>query len=212
VPADLLHLVRHGEVYNPHGILYGRLPGYHLSVVGHQMAEAAAESMVGRDIRALYASPLQRTQESAEPWSKLFGLDVVTEERIIEPTNRFEGGTIEFGIALLARPRTWPLIYNPLRPSWGEPFAGVAARMFSAMDDAWVAAEGGEIVMVSHQMPIWMVARAAARKSLAHDPRKRRCTLSSITSLAKRDGKWVELEYREPAKALLAESIDRGAV
>jgi broad specificity phosphatase PhoE len=217
VPADLLHLVRHGEVYNPDGILYGRLQGFHLSELGHRMAAAAAESLSGHAVTALYASPLQRTQESAEPWSKLFQLPIVTDERLIEPTNRFEGGTAEFGLSLLAKPRTWPLIYNPFRPSWGEAFSAVATRMFSAMDDAWQNAERGEVVLVSHQMPIWMVARAAARKSFVHDPRKRRCTLSSITTFARIEGTasrrgWVEVDYQEPARALLATSIDLGAV
>jgi broad specificity phosphatase PhoE len=212
VPADLIHLVRHGEVYNPDGILYGRLPNFHLSELGRRMAEAAADSLAGHQISALYASPLLRTQESAEPWSKRFSLPIITDERIIEPTNRFEGGKLEFGIRALAKPRMWPLIYNPFRPSWGEPFVAVAKRMFAAMDDAWQTADVGEVVMVSHQMPIWMVARSVAGRSYAHDPRKRRCTLSSITTLSRASGRWVEVDYQEPAKSLLAASIDLGAV
>jgi broad specificity phosphatase PhoE len=212
VPADLIHLVRHGEVHNPDGILYGRLPGFHLSELGSRMAAAAANSMAGRDITAIYASPLQRTQESAEPWSARFGHAVVTEDRIIEPTNRFEGGRLEFGPSLLVRPRTWPLIVNPFRPSWGEPFAQVAARMFAAMSDAWEAAASGEVVMVSHQMPICMVARTVAGRPLPHDPRKRRCTLSSITTFQRTGDRFVEIDYREPARDLLATSVDLGAV
>jgi broad specificity phosphatase PhoE len=212
VPADLLHLVRHGEVHNPEGILYGRLADFHLSELGRRMAAAAADSFAGHPVTALYASPLERTQESAEPWATRFGLPIVTDERIIEPTNRFEGGKVDFGIALLARPRTWPLIVNPFRPSWGEPFAQVAARVHAAMRDAWEKAASGEVVMVSHQMPIWMVARHAAGKAFAHDPRKRRCTLSSITSFERLNGVFVEVDYQEPARGLLAASLDLGAV
>jgi broad specificity phosphatase PhoE len=112
----------------------------------------------------------------------------------------------------VGRPRTWPLIVNPLRPSWGEPFVQVAARVHAAMHDAWAAAPNGEVVMVSHQMPIWMVARHAAGKSFAHDPRKRRCTLSSITSFDLSHGEFVEVSYQEPARDLLATSVDLGAV
>ena len=177
--------MRHGEVFNPEGVLYGRIPGYHLSELGHRMAAAAAKSLAGRPVTALYASPLQRTQESAQPWADQFSLPIITDDRIIEPHNKFEGQKFAFSPKILARPKSWPLVVNPLRPSWGEPFVDVAARMFAAIDDAWEAADGGEVVMVSHQMPIWMVARAVAGNRLYHDPRKRRCNLSSITRLTR---------------------------
>jgi broad specificity phosphatase PhoE len=204
--------VRHGEVFNPDHVLYGRLEGFHLSDLGKRMAASAAESMTGRPITALYASPLLRAQESAEPWAKLFDLPIVTEERIIEPTNKFEGGTARLRASILFKPRYWPWIYNPWRPSWGEPFAKIATRVLAAMDDAWAAADGGEVVMVSHQSPIWMATRRINGAALAHDPRKRRCTLSSITSFERRGGGWVEVDYRDPASDLLAASIDLGAV
>ena len=212
MPADRLHLVRHGEVFNPDHILYGRLEGYHLSELGEKMAAAAAESMTGRPITALYASPLLRAQQSAEPWSRLFKLPIVTEERIIEPTNKFEGGRTDFGVKMLLRPKVWPWIYNPFRPSWGEPFADIARRVIAAMDDAWQSADGGEVVMVSHQSPIWMATRSINGKSLPHDPRTRRCHLSSITSFERRAGSWVEVNYQDPAQELLAASVDLGAV
>jgi len=211
VPADRLHLVRHGEVFNPDHILYGRLEGYHLSELGHRMAAAAAESMADRPITALYASPLLRAQESAQPWSTLFTLPITTEERIIEPTNKFEG-TRGVNAKMMRNPKYWAWIYNPLRPSWGEPFAAIAKRVVAAMDDAWQASDGGEVVMVSHQSPIWMATRRINGLRLPHDPRKRRCHLSSITSFERTDGVWREVAYQDPAQELLAESIDLGAV
>jgi broad specificity phosphatase PhoE len=212
VPADLIHLVRHGEVFNPDGILYGRISGYHLSELGHRMAASAAASLAGRDITALYASPLQRAQESAAPWAKDFGLPIVTEDRIIEPFNKFEGRKFEFGPGVILKPRVWPWVVNPFKPSWGEPFTSVEARMLAAVHDAWAAAEGGEAVMVSHQMPIVMVARSVKGMKLYHDPRKRRCTLSSITTLRRDGDRFVEVNYQDPAKDLLAASVDFGAV
>ena len=210
--ATLIHLVRHGEVYNPKGILYGRLPGYHLSELGHRMAAAAATQLAGHPVTALYASPLQRAQESAAPWSEKFGLDIVTDERLIEPFNRFEGEKFEFGPAVLTKPRVWPWVLNPWKPSWGEPYVSVIERMMAAIGDAWEAAEAGEVVMVSHQMPIVMVQRFVAGKKPFHDPRHRRCHLSSITTLEKRDGGFVEVGYQDPAADLLAQAIDLGAV
>jgi broad specificity phosphatase PhoE len=211
VPADLIHLVRHGEVFNPDGILYGRIPGYHLSELGHAMAVVAADSLVGNPVTALYSSPLQRAQESAVPWSQKFELPIVTDERIIEPHNWFEGRKFEFSGAL-RHPTAWPKLINPWKPSWGEPFVSVETRMLEAIDDAWRAADSGEVVMVSHHMPIVMVARSVKKMRLAHDPRKRRCTLSSITTLAREGDRFVEVNYQEPAAELLAKSVDLGAV
>lgn len=216
MPADLIRLVRHGEVHNPEHILYGRIPGYHLSELGHAMADAAAASLAGHPVAALYASPLQRAQESAEPWARRYGsaintASIDTDERLIEPYNWFEGRRFEFPAAL-KHPSAWPRLVNPLRPSWGEPYTSVLARMLSAIEDAWAAADGGEVVMVSHQLPIVMVARSVKGQRLFHDPRKRRCTLSSITTLRREGDRFAEVDYQEPAGELLARSVDLGAV
>ena len=203
--------MRHGEVFNPDHILYGRLDGYHLSELGHKMADAAAESMTDRPITALYASPLLRAQESAAPWAKRFGLPIETEERIIEPTNKFEGSR-GVNAKMMLNPKYWGWIYNPSLPSWGEPFAEIATRVVAAMDDAWEKSDVGEVVFVSHQSPIWMATRRINGLRLPHDPRKRRCNLSSITSFEKVDGAWREVAYQDPAQDLLAASVDLGAV
>lgn len=176
------------------------------------MAASAAESMDGHPITALYSSPLQRAQESAAPWATKFALPILTEDRIIEPHNKFEGKKFEFGPQVLAHPQAWPWIINPFKPSWGEPFVSVEARMLAAMNDAWDKADGGEVVFVSHQMPIWMVARSVAGKTLFHDPRRRRCNLSSITTMKRVGKKFVEVNYQDPARELLDESVDFGAV
>jgi broad specificity phosphatase PhoE len=211
VPADLIHLVRHGEVFNPDHVLYGRIPGFGLSDLGTLMAKESAGSKIGHPISRLYASPLQRTQESAAPWSKNFGLDIDTDERLIEPWNDFEG-TAGFGARALRNPRLWSQLRNPFKPSWGEPYVSIAARMLSVMEDAWNATETGEVVLVSHQLPIWMVHRKLAGERLFHDPRRRRCSLSSITSFSKAGATFVEVDYQDPAAALQSSAIDLGAV
>jgi broad specificity phosphatase PhoE len=219
VVASQIHLVRHGEVQNPDGILYGRMPGYHLSSLGRRMAMAAAAAMKrsGRTITRLIASPLQRAQESAEPWAKAFGLEIETDDRLIEPDNRFEGQKFEFGPQVLAKPASWPWVLNPFRPSWGEAYASIANRMLAAAGDAWESTEDGDVVLVSHQLPICMVQRSIAGKHLFHDPRSRRCSLSSITTLERRDlpgtpAHFVEVDYQDPAAELLAQAVDLGAV
>lgn len=202
--------MRHGEVENPGGVLYGRIEGFGLSARGHRMAELAAGSLAGHDIRAVVASPLQRTRESAAPWLSRFGRSLAIDERLIEPTNAFEG--INMRRDLPRRPDLWRHLVNPQKPSWGEPFLSVQARMLAAIAEHWEQADGGEIVLVSHQMPIVMVARTVAGKPLAHNPSKRRCALSSITTLERHGDAFVEVSYAEPAAALLADAIDTGAV
>ena len=209
MPADRLHLVRHGEVHNPGGVLYGRLPNFHLSVRGQSMAELAASELVGRPVKYVVASPLLRTQQSAAPVGERFGLDIATDERLIEPYNVFEGRKLSAGHIAL-RPHLYYHLRDPKRPTWGEPYQAIAERMFAAMDEAHAAVAGGDAVLVSHQLPIWMVHLAAAGKEFPHNPRNRRCALSSITTFEKRDGGWVEVGYSDPGAAVSA--VDRGAV
>lgn len=212
--ASQIHLVRHGEVLNPERVLYGRLPGFGLSPLGQKMAEAAAADLVdrGRPVARVVSSPLQRTRESAEPIAALFNLPVSTDDRLIEPQNRFEGTRLTGPGGALRDPRNWPSLTNPLRPSWGEPFRSIAGRMLAAVDEAWRSVEDGDVVLVSHQLPIWMVHRTLVGQRLAHDPRKRRCDLSSITTISFPGDRPAETGYTNPALVLQAGATDVGAV
>ena len=200
-PADgtIVHLVRHGEVENPRQVLYGRLPGYHLSADGRMMAKAAAGFLAGRDVTVLLTSPLERAQETAEPIAGEFALTPVIDERLIEPWNHFEGMTFGVGDGSLRQPRHWPYLMNPLRPSWGEPYRSVADRMLAACLDAARAASGHEAVCVSHQLPIWMARRAAEGRRLWHHPARRQCALGSVTSLTYTGGRVTAVSYAEPS-------------
>jgi broad specificity phosphatase PhoE len=193
--TTVVHLLRHGEVYNPHGIFYGRLPGFHLSEDGRLMAKAAAGFLAGRDVVVLRSSPLERTMETAAPLSAQFGLDVSIDERLIEPWNHFEGSTSgEF-----RNPAHWRYLYNPFRPSWGEPYARIAARLLDAMADAVRAARGREAVCVSHQLPIWIARRSAEGKPLWHHPAHRQCALASVTTFTYSGDVITGVSYAEPA-------------
>jgi broad specificity phosphatase PhoE len=197
--TTVVHLVRHGEVDNPGGILYGRLPGFHLSEDGRLMAKAATAFLAGRDVVVLRSSPLDRALETAAPLAAQFGLDVVTDERLIEPTNKFEGTTFGVGSGALHHPANWRYLYDPFRPSWGEPYRDIAARMLSVLADVARAARGHEAVCVSHQLPIWTARRAAEGKRLWHHPGYRQCALASVTSFRYSGDQITGLSYAEPA-------------
>ena len=195
----VVHLVRHGEVSNPDRILYGRLPGYNLSEDGRTMAKAAAEFLAGRDVIIVRSSPLERAIQTAEPIAAQLGVDLGTDVRLIEPWNHFEGLAVAPGDGALLAPRHWLALRNPFRPSWGEPYRQVAARMLAAAADAAAAADGHEAVCVSHQLPIWVTRRSIEGKRLWHDPRRRECALGSVTSIGFTAGRPVSVSYAEPS-------------
>ncbi|MGI8881539.1 MAG: histidine phosphatase family protein [Jatrophihabitans sp.] len=196
----IVHLVRHGEVFNPEKVLYGRLPGYHLSDAGMAMAEKSAAYLAGRDLSYLVSSPLERALETAAPLATMTGLEVHQDERLIEAANAFEGQRVAGGpLSQLVKPSYWPRYRNPFRPSWGEPYTEIAARMLAAIEAAREAADGHEAVCVSHQLPIVIATRAARGQRLWHDPRKRRCSLASVTSFTFDGAKIVSVGYVEPA-------------
>jgi len=211
--ADItvVHLMRHGEVYNPEGILYGRLPDYHLSELGKQMAERVADHLSGRDITHVVASPLDRAQETAAPIAAAHGLEVATDARLIEAENIFQGKTFGVGDGSLKNPSHWKHLVNPFRPSWGEPYIEQVVRMMGALGAARDAARGHEAVCVSHQLPIWVTRCFAEHRRLWHDPRKRQCSLASLTSFTFEGDKIVSIGYSEPARDLLPAKLAGGA-
>ncbi|SEG29541.1 Broad specificity phosphatase PhoE [Thermomonospora echinospora] len=207
----IVHLMRHGEVHNPEGILYGRLPGYRLSENGVLMAQEVAKWFADHDVTALFSSPLERALETAAPMSELFDLPVTVEERLIEAGNHFEGMTFGVGQGSLRRPAHWPFLINPVRPSWGEPYRQIAARMKAAVIAARDAARGHEAVCVSHQLPIWTLRRFAEHRRMWHHPRRRQCELASVTSLTFEGTRLVEVAYHEPAAGLVQRPTVPGA-
>lgn len=214
-----VHLMRHGEVHNPTGVLYGRLDGFRLSDRGQEMARRVADHLSGqwsepgagtppqrRDVVHVVASPLQRAQETAAPIAAAFGVPVATDARLIEAANHFEGLTFGVGDGSLRRPAHWRHLWNPLRPSWGEAYREQVARMLAGIAAARDAAAGHEAVVVSHQLPIWVTRSALEGRRLWHDPRRRECSVASLTSLHWDDDRFVGLTYSEPARDLLPDA------
>jgi broad specificity phosphatase PhoE len=199
----VVHMLRHGEVHNPEGVLYGRLPGYHLSDLGRRMADRAAGFLANRDIAEVVCSPMERAQETATPVAVAHGLEIVTDERIIESTSHFEGLTFGVGDGSIRHPEHWKYLINPFRPSWGEAYTKVAERMLAAAVDARDRVRGREVVLVSHQLPIWVARLSAERRRLWHNPARRQCSLASVTTLIYEGERLVAVEYAEPCRDLL---------
>jgi len=202
----VVHLLRHGEVHNPTKVLYGRLPGYLLSDLGERMAARAAEYFAQRDAVRVVSSPLERARQTAAPVAEKLGLEVTVDDRLVESENVFEGTAVGVGDGVLKNPRTWRYLTNPFRPSWGEPYIRVALRMHAAAEVAREAARGHEVVLVSHQLPIWVARLSAEQRHLWHDPRRRQCSLASVTSFTYEGDRLVSIAYTEPAADLLPQA------
>lgn len=214
-PTATIHLVRHGEVYNPNKVLYGRLGGFGLSELGRQMAEGIADHFAeradnGHPVHLLASSPLQRAQETIAPLAARLQLPVTVEERVLEAENAFEG--LSHVKRHLRRPRYWPLLLNPFRPTWGEPYKQQVERMLAAVKDLADRVmdehgDGAEAVVVSHQLPIWVTRLWAEQLPLWHDPRQRECSLTSVTSLHIGPTGVESVGYAEPNRPLAEQAL-----
>ena len=202
--AQTIHFVRHGEVHNPEKILYGLQPGWRLSDRGNEMAAVIGEWSANLDLGAIHSSPLQRAQETVAPIIAKHKLSLATDKNLIEASNIFEGKKFELGSGVLRHPSSWRYLYNPWKPSWGEPYDQLISRMLKGLFAARDAAGGKDAICVSHQLPIWILRSAVEGRRLLHDPRKRECTLASVTSFElDNEGMISSVSYSEPAKHLL---------
>ena len=202
--AQTIHFVRHGEVHNPEKILYGLQPGWRLSDRGNEMAAVIGEWSTKLDLGAIHSSPLQRAQETVAPIIAKHKLSLTTDKNLIEASNIFEGKKFELGSGVLRHPSSWRYLYNPWKPSWGEPYDQLISRMLKGLFAARDAAGGKDAICISHQLPIWILRSAVEGRRLLHDPRKRECTLASVTSFElDSEGMISSVSYSEPAKHLL---------
>ena len=202
--AQTIHFVRHGEVHNPEKILYGLQPGWRLSDRGNEMAAVIGDWSTKLDLGAIHSSPLQRAQETVAPIIAKNKLSLTTDKNLIEASNIFEGKKFELGSGVLRHPSSWRYLYNPWKPSWGEPYDQLISRMLKGLFAARDAAGGKDAICVSHQLPIWILRSAVEGRRLLHDPRKRECTLASVTSFElDSEGMISSVSYSEPAKHLL---------
>lgn len=204
--TTLVHLVRHGEVFNPEKILYGRIPGFKLSERGHAMAELVADYFVEADLTHLVSSPLERAVQTAAPIGRVKNLPILQDQNLLEATNVFEGMRVSLSDGVLRKPSAWRHLWNPFRPSWGEPYREIFARMQTAVEAARVAAFGHEAALVSHQLPIWVARLGYQNHRFVHNPSHRECNLASVTTLKFHDDQLASITYLEPAASLYKES------
>ena len=97
------------------------------------MARTLGEWSKSIDVGALHVSPLQRAQETAAPIAAAHKIAITTDERLIEAANIFEGKPFGIGDGVLRHPSAWRHLWNPWKPSWGEPYDEQINRMLAAI-------------------------------------------------------------------------------
>src|SRR5689334_21153698 len=109
---------------------------------------------------------------------------------------------MKFGVGdgSVGGPVHWPRRINPFRPSRGEPYQAVAARMRPMIEPAWEPAAGQAAVCVNHQLAMWVARRMAERKRLWHIPTSRECALGSVTSFTYTGDQLTGISYTVPAR------------
>lgn len=186
--ATTIHFVRHGEVENPNHLLYERLPGFHLSNRGLKMAQATAKYIATvpqmRGISAIYSSPLERTQETAQQIANALQIGpIILDNRLIEAENNFRGKRIGYGEGALWKNNNWKLVSNLWKPSWGESYKSIAARVGDFAREQVKNHPGEQIVAVTHESPIWSYRHLLETGHAEHNMLLRKTALASITSI-----------------------------
>lgn len=196
-----LHLVRHCDVHNPEGVLYGHLPGFRLSDKGVRQAHALGRWFAGRPVRQIYASPLERAQQTAHIIaSYLDGAAVVTTPELVEA---------RFGLYLQGvKPKDVPW----RRPLWfvhmawpgllpnDESVPAMAARVRAPLSRLLRDHAGEEGICVSHGDPIQAFWVEAERRH-AYALHRLQCAKGGVLTLHYEDGTPAGKEYHPPRES-----------
>lgn len=149
-----VHLVRHGEVHNPTGVFYGRIPGFKLSENGRNQVKKLGKHLSNRSIKKIYASPLDRTKETAAIIQEFFPtIPVSYDERLIEVGSPVQGKPMAELI-----PSQWNFYIEEFIAQGGESLEDIWKRMSSFFSEVVPLHDNEEIIVVSHGDPIMITA------------------------------------------------------
>ncbi len=146
----VIYLVRHGDVHNPDGVFYERLPGFYLSELGITQAHTLGKFLSDKKISAIYASPLERTNQTADIIASYqHGLNVIHDKRLLEVSSVKRGQKQ----ADLAAER-WNFYKPKYTKLGGEKLSDIWKRINSFFKEAVQKHKGQAIVVVSHGDPV----------------------------------------------------------
>jgi broad specificity phosphatase PhoE len=199
VPAGTVYFVRHGLVHNPNRIAYGWLPRYRLAEEGRRQAEATADFLAERGVKAIFTSPLLRAVQTSR----------IIAARLPDAPVRRLRLMIESGLAHYWQGTPWSVLeqdptgeYGLWRErasavEFGETMAAMAARMQAAMARALRLSGGGPAICVSHRDPI-LAFRLAVEGRSFDELHTTPCMPASVTVVSSNGGHLRLVEYLEP--------------
>ena len=188
--TTLILLVRHGQTPTTGQVLPGRASGLQLSEHGRAQAAQVADRLAGLPVTAVYASPMERTMETAEPTAESLGLPIVEEPGLIEGDF---GDWTGAQLADLMKLPEWQTVQNrpdEFRFPNGESFAEIQERMATTLARLRHQRPGGTVVCFSHADPIRIAVSDALGTPLRRFQRVSigPCSVSALAYLAdKRD-------------------------
>ncbi len=194
-----IHLIRHGEVENPGDVVYGDIPGFVLSRLGRQQAQAAGRYLAPNPPTLIVSSPLDRAVETAGLIADAAGAKTTTDVRLTE-----------WALAVRWRGATWsrlPAVFpgeleaylENLRhlPFCDESIDMVADRFAAAVADH-VSGAAGDVAFVSHEDCLHAAHNRLVGRTpeVFHDDKPTHC---SVTTLQRTDRGWADVNRWEPA-------------
>jgi len=160
-----IYLVRHGDVHNPDAIMYERLPGFRLSDLGRKQAHDLGKFLADKKISTIYASPLERTNETANIIASYHpGVTIAYDERLLEVSTTARGKKV---VDLEAE--HWNFYTPKYLENGGERLSDIWRRMSTVIREIVRKHKGQEIVVVSHGDPLMvtMIKHRGKRLKLA---------------------------------------------
>jgi len=153
--------VRHAEVANPNGVVYARLPGFHLSAAGREAAGELAAGLRSAPVVAVYASPLDRAVETAAILAEPHGLDVATDQRLQEWSFWVRWQGMAWTSIHDRDPRLLEAYsLDPASACPDDSLETTGRRVLAWAEDAERAHPDGLVLGVTHESPLvaaWMV-------------------------------------------------------
>jgi broad specificity phosphatase PhoE len=160
--------VRHARVWNPDGLVYASLPGFHLSEDGRAAALKMSESLVSAPVRAVYSSPLDRAMETASILAALHGLPVSEDRRLIEWAfwSHWQGMP---WTRIRERDPHLLDVYgrDPAEACPEEPLQSVGERVLEWAADAELSHPDGLVLGVSHEAPLIAASRVGTGRDVS---------------------------------------------
>ena len=207
-----LYLVRHCDVANPHGVLYGYLPGFGLSAKGLAQAESLGQRLAGQPVRMIRTSPLERARQTTSIIARhLDSPEVIVDDDLVEARFGIYLQGVPYAQVPWRRPLWWVHMAYPGLLRRDERVGAMAGRVERSLERLLESVGDGTGVCVSHGDPIqafWITYLHRHPWALHH----LQCAKGGLLALDYESGKLVKVTYVPPQVAAAPPAADPSKV